>query len=262
MTRRSGFTLIELLVVIAIIAILAAILFPVFARARENARRASCQSNMKQQALGVIQYLQDYDERYPAVMFGYATSGNAANGCNNTNSDEFVYWFDAIYPYVKSTQLFVCPSEGKKIASGQEAYGHPGDSTKAAGAASAWNTTPFQMGPPYSGATYVSQHSPMHYTSNKIVFDCGNSSSLTSTATTFMVVEADYRDAWYNWNFRPSTSTFPAHTEANPAPRHFDGENYAFCDGHVKWLKRDSVKYDNSDFTSPATDPRWTKAGG
>src|SRR5690606_6779733 len=63
---KRGFTLIELLVVIAIIAILAAILFPVFARARENARRASCQSNLKQIGLGLMQYTQDYDERLPA----------------------------------------------------------------------------------------------------------------------------------------------------------------------------------------------------
>src|SRR5690349_4775228 len=62
---RSGFTLIELLVVIAIIALLAAILFPVFARARENARRASCQSNLKQIGLGIMQYTQDYDDRLP-----------------------------------------------------------------------------------------------------------------------------------------------------------------------------------------------------
>jgi prepilin-type N-terminal cleavage/methylation domain-containing protein len=69
-TKRSagsGFTLIELLVVIAIIAILAAILFPVFARARENARRASCASNLKQISLGLMQYSQDYDERFPGL---------------------------------------------------------------------------------------------------------------------------------------------------------------------------------------------------
>src|SRR4028118_675254 len=72
MLRRAahrGFTLIELLVVIAIIAILAAILFPVFSRARENARRASCMSNLKQIGLGVMQYVQDYDERYPSSMY-------------------------------------------------------------------------------------------------------------------------------------------------------------------------------------------------
>ena len=98
-TRRTkrGFTLIELLVVIAIIAILAAILFPVFARARENARRASCQSNLKQIGLGIMQYTQDYDERL-------VPSRN--NAVNNTTTP----WHWLIQPYVKSTQLFACPS--------------------------------------------------------------------------------------------------------------------------------------------------------
>lgn len=97
---RRGFTLIELLVVIAIIAILAAILFPVFARARENARRSSCQSNLKQIGLGLIQYTQDYDDSLPGDSF-------VAEG----NSDATNYkWMDAIYPYLKSTQIFDCPS--------------------------------------------------------------------------------------------------------------------------------------------------------
>jgi prepilin-type N-terminal cleavage/methylation domain-containing protein/prepilin-type processing-associated H-X9-DG protein len=93
--RRSGFTLIELLVVIAIIAILAAILFPVFARARENARRASCQSNLKQIGLGVLQYTQDYDERFPNSYFGTDSVG----------------WSERIQPYLKSVQIYQCPSE-------------------------------------------------------------------------------------------------------------------------------------------------------
>src|SRR5688500_17276072 len=98
-SQRRGFTLIELLVVIAIIAILAAILFPVFARARENARRASCQSNLKQVGLGIMQYTQDYDEKFPQSPW------------NNIASDtRRSHWGQVIQPYVKSTQLFVCPS--------------------------------------------------------------------------------------------------------------------------------------------------------
>ncbi len=98
--RKSAFTLIELLVVIAIIAILAAILFPVFARARENARRASCLSNMKQIGLGFVQYSQDYDERM-VLPIGDTTSSPA---------NIYPYWIQLIQPYVKSLQVFSCPS--------------------------------------------------------------------------------------------------------------------------------------------------------
>src|SRR5919112_981167 len=94
--ENRGFTLIELLVVIAIIAILAAILFPVFARARENARRASCQSNLKQIGLGLMQYTQDYDERF-------SPSAN--------NEAEYALSGLRIGPYTKSDQLLVCASD-------------------------------------------------------------------------------------------------------------------------------------------------------
>jgi len=97
--RKSGFTLIELLVVIAIIAILAAILFPVFARARENARRASCQSNEKNIALGFKQYIQDNGEKYPPVM------ASAYDLKNN----------DGIQEYIKSSGIFFCPSDSEKV---------------------------------------------------------------------------------------------------------------------------------------------------
>lgn len=94
-----GFTLIELLVFIAMIVILAAILFPVFARARENARRTSCASNLKQIGLGVMQYTQDYDEAYPNFNF-FVNADNVR-----------VDWSLAIQRYVKNMQLFVCPSD-------------------------------------------------------------------------------------------------------------------------------------------------------
>lgn len=100
--KRRGFTLIELLVVIAIIAILASILFPVFGRARENARRASCLSNMKQMGLGIMQYTQDYDETYPQAYW-YPNDSSSAGG--------YAHWSGTIQPYVKSNQLFVCPSD-------------------------------------------------------------------------------------------------------------------------------------------------------
>ncbi len=99
--RRHGFTLIELLVVIAIIAILAAILFPVFARAREKARQASCMSNLKQWMLGALMYAQDYDERLP--KHGQACSGDPALASDRCQ-------WEKIQPYIKNTQIWYCPS--------------------------------------------------------------------------------------------------------------------------------------------------------
>lgn len=96
---RRGFTLIELLVVIAIIAILAAILFPVFARAREKARQSSCLSNMKQLGLATMMYVQDYDERYPRFYFYIGASDPRAYGA-----------YDVLAPYIKNQQVFLCPS--------------------------------------------------------------------------------------------------------------------------------------------------------
>ncbi len=92
--KSQGFTLIELLVVIAIIAILAAILFPVFAKAREKARQITCASNEKQLGLGFLQYTQDYDESLPTTHFGNPQG-----------------WAGQIYPYVKSTGIYKCPDD-------------------------------------------------------------------------------------------------------------------------------------------------------
>src|SRR5438067_284262 len=95
-----GFTLIELLVVIAIIAILAAILFPVFAQARAQARKASCTSNFKQQALGIIMYQQDYDGYYPI---------NSYTGSYSAVDDAI--WGLLVQPYIKNTQIMACPGD-------------------------------------------------------------------------------------------------------------------------------------------------------
>jgi len=104
---RKGFTLIELLVVIAIIAILAAILFPVFARAREKARQASCSSNLKQMALATLMYNQDYDERYMYEV--WCNTGNPS--CPNMCWSEIVRDREGlIYPYLKNKQILYCPS--------------------------------------------------------------------------------------------------------------------------------------------------------
>jgi prepilin-type N-terminal cleavage/methylation domain-containing protein/prepilin-type processing-associated H-X9-DG protein len=112
---RKGFTLIELLVVIAIIAILAAILFPVFAQAREKARQTACLSNVKQISLGILMYVQDYDETFPML---YNKVGDTSYG---------IEWF--IQPYVKNFGVFNCPSSNRKRSAtatyGSYSYGYP-----------------------------------------------------------------------------------------------------------------------------------------
>jgi prepilin-type N-terminal cleavage/methylation domain-containing protein/prepilin-type processing-associated H-X9-DG protein len=100
---RQAFTLIELLVVIAIIAILAAILFPVFAQAREKARQSSCLSNQKQIGTAMLQYNQDFDEMYSLGMYGGSASGTPRS------------WAALVQPYIKNTQVFVCPSETQDL---------------------------------------------------------------------------------------------------------------------------------------------------
>ncbi|HEX2999317.1 MAG TPA: DUF1559 domain-containing protein [Armatimonadota bacterium] len=101
--QYEGFTLIELLVVIAIIAILAAILFPVFARARENARKSTSQSNLKQIATGITMYIQDYDEKFPYLSW-------------NNNSTLGYHWQDLTLPYTKNADIWRCPSANNAVA--------------------------------------------------------------------------------------------------------------------------------------------------
>jgi len=121
--RRSGFTLIELLVVIAIIAILAAILFPVFARAREKARQTSCLNNMKQFGTAVLMYAQDYDEMMPRVYVGGPLSYTLPNGSSYSG---YLLWHTMLFPYIKNIQVYNCPSDTQRWTgqyTGSTSYG-------------------------------------------------------------------------------------------------------------------------------------------
>jgi prepilin-type N-terminal cleavage/methylation domain-containing protein/prepilin-type processing-associated H-X9-DG protein len=210
---KRGFTLIELLVVIAIIAILASILFPVFARARENARRASCQSNLKQINLGFMQYTQDYDERLPLTTDG-AAGQNILGGWNyytffggNTGASQFDMSKSSLQPYIKNVQLFVCPSDSKGSTQGNS-Y--------------AANSCVF-----YSTAT-----NSLRAGKSLAAFD--------ETARWMLLAEET------NTGALATGSTDDAYlTVGNDiSTRHFDGSNLGFMDGHVKFYRRDRIYAD------------------
>ncbi len=144
--KRIGFTLIELLVVIAIIAILAAILFPVFARAREKARQSSCSSNLKQLATAVLMYVQDYDERFPGSYCALNPTG-------------WGRWHTVISPYVQNEQLFICPSEPDRDYDLSHAggYGYNGYGTTASNGLGWRNKYSSQWAPLLAKVVYPAQ---------------------------------------------------------------------------------------------------------
>ncbi len=187
---------------IAIIAILAAILFPVFARARENARRSSCQSNLKQIGLGVIQYQQDYDEKFPVLR-----GGNTGQQDNNVDG----VWA-IIQPYLKSTQIYQCPSET-----------NPGTPTAASGGYSDYA---------YSvdlGFHFADAADPGYY-NRGLSSAAVQQSSLTVMACDF---SSGNSDSWTDGAGVNGLAIFPV----NVATRHLDTQNFLFCDGHVKSLR-------------------------
>jgi len=202
---KSGFTLIELLVVIAIIAILAAILFPVFARARENARRASCMSNLKQLGLGWMQYTQDYDEKCPPVY----TCLNDSMADQNCSGGVRQRWYSTattpglLDPYVKSVQIFVCPSKNTSIG-----YGY--------------NRRGFALYPGYGPS------------------QDGTIASLAAIQTPAQhIVMADS----YNSNYVIYNQVSTAGTNGI-APTHLETGNILWADGHVKSAKVDQYNSD------------------
>jgi prepilin-type N-terminal cleavage/methylation domain-containing protein/prepilin-type processing-associated H-X9-DG protein len=221
-SKSSGFTLIELLVVIAIIAILASILFPVFGRARENARRSSCQSNMKQIGLGVLQYVQDYDEKYPS---GTTTVGGARGRG----------WAGQCLPYIKSSQIFVCPSDTKTPNNNpQISY--------------AYNSAiPYPING-WSGPSIAAFNASSR---TVIVFEVTNctwnpdtdlASPYSPVGNGFLGNNILPGGTRYATGYMASSGGSTTTTEYDaPTGRHLDMSNFLFVDGHVKALRGEKV---------------------
>lgn len=239
LSRRNlrGFTLIELLVVIAIIAILAAILFPVFAKAREKARQTTCLSNEKQLALGVLQYNQDYDESMVPITGGAA-----------------IHWTLLIYSYVKSYDVYKCPDDNGLIAmpptaarpyGDRESYGMNIKLSKYLSASNLFTGIPV---------------STITWPADLCMFVEDNLSVVTGQSAGYYGssdrggTEIGYSNAWYSCQvaagcFAPTPNDDPrlplatgTYADfATPYARHSGGANVALADGHAKWMTYSTI---------------------
>jgi prepilin-type N-terminal cleavage/methylation domain-containing protein/prepilin-type processing-associated H-X9-DG protein len=247
MRKQNAFTLIELLVVIAIIAILAAILFPVFAQAREKARQTSCLSNMKQILTSEMMYNQDYDEMLPRIRQLPFT----ANG---------VKWAwgaqDALAPYVKNDQIWKCPSDSIQRDDCDASYGAP----------VSYSFTHYQK----SNATDPTQdvtatfglhgyyHTPQHAESvsseSKVLAEIGSAADTISIFELWTTANYTEGYAYWRWDVRnvrqlpvwPNTLAFTWCSAKPGAARlsiggHMGFANYGFVDGHTKALRQEAL---------------------
>ena len=250
--KMSGFTLIELLVVIAIIAILAAILFPVFAKAREKARQISCASNEKQMGLAFLQYVQDSDETYPCGQY-------QASGAGGNNGEG---WAGQLYPYIKAKGVLTCPDDPNTPPVGSIAISYAMNvhldekSDQDPGAYSFYNP---------GVVTLASLNAPA---STVCLFEV---SGAYETGTNGVPTLPDYHSpVGFGW---PYSAPFGANSYATGnmsapfttasstvKPYHTEGSNWLACDGHVKWLRGTQVSNgENAANSSPAEPghPKW-----
>jgi len=203
--RRHGFTLIELLVVIAIIAILAAILFPVFARAREKAKQSSCMSNVKQIGLAVLSYAQDYDE-FLVRSVGYRAPSVVLDSVPRT----YFYWWEGLQPYMKNLQIMACPSETTRRV--------------------------------YSGGQSDSRYD-IDYTINWLCQGRPMPDIAEPAQTLFVVEGVNNYCRWFCGPPDTCQADQPGNYAWHTA-RHNGMSNYLFLDGHVKALNVGTIRSD------------------
>ncbi|HVF09215.1 MAG TPA: DUF1559 domain-containing protein [Abditibacteriaceae bacterium] len=255
-TRRpaSGFTLIELLVVIAIIAILASILFPVFARARENARRTSCASNVRQLGLAAMQYTQDNDEALPPNFIGGSANQLPPDGaCWDTGATPgtpacAIYWPQLLFAYHKSGQIWYCPNVSFKSNKGLLFHYGANQSLQSTG-----TTVKLASIKSPSTAFYM-------FDSSISTMPPGNAASPSQVNVTGLPlyyvpgaggVNSASKTTCNNYTVFGGAALKGATTDCNEG-RHFGGVNMGFADGHVKWLKTVKVQSEAAKIAVPA----------
>ncbi|BDI32831.1 hypothetical protein CCAX7_48820 [Capsulimonas corticalis] len=246
--NKRGFTLIELLVVIAIIAILAAILFPVFATAREKARQSTCASNLKQLGLASLQYSQDYDEM---SIIGYGDDGSR-------NED---YWYYSIMPYVSSANaniatLNFCPSSPHTEKIGYSMNGRVGGDSTDVG-------NPFNMNFDYSLPSSLSMQT---HPAETIIFGDANQipAYANQTTTVYRVNPGSVNGGPWNafeaptkdkdWDSIDNDTNVDGTSPGQVRYRHNKMANFVFCDGHAKAMHRGSVTIWNWQIGGDAPD--------
>jgi len=255
---KRGFTLIELLVVIAIIAILAAILFPVFAKVREKARQTSCLSNEKQLGLAIIQYTQDYDEKLPA--------GSSSTGAGSVTGG--FGWTGTIYSYVKSTGMLKCPDDSTTGGTTGGINYVPvsyGFNSNAAGTAAAQFTSPastvelFEVQGPIAPVTlsYVSTGTSDGTTAAVAAPALNSSGTGSSFADNGLLLDGATGVTFATSNFIGRTG-IPVGGFTNGNALHTGGANYLMADGHAKWLRGAAV---SAGFTATATNAQQVVGG-
>ncbi len=241
--KRKGFTLIELLVVITIIVILAAILFPVFAKAKERARQATCISNLKQIGMAVLMYADHYDDTYPPLW--YYTPRLIGSTGEFTTTDGFRTWMDLVYTYTKDVNVFKCPDCMWNTA--------PPGGVGLAGFATAYGINDYGLNanPPqrFGLCGYGSSEYPLAGIIKSV-----STSEISKAADTVMIADvAGPGEEVYPAGVSIIVSTVGAGGRIAPidldynerfqyaSSRHDRGSNIVYCDGHVKWMDQEAA---------------------